>query len=227
MNTTKINCILLGAGKAKRMGKEVPKQFLRLGGKPILIHVLETLEKSSLFNQILLTILPEAEAMYKELISNYGIKDIVLVKGGNSRQESTYNALKLVKTSRVLIHEAARPFVKEELLHELITFHDDAVVPVIPVDFTISTGDLHMTGILDREQLRNIQLPQLFNTEILKEAHEKALLENFKATEDSMLVFRLGKQVRFIKGSPENFKITTPFDLMLAEKLMYTDKDLG
>jgi len=226
MVEAKINCILLAAGKAKRMDKEIPKQFLRLGGKPILIHVLETLEKSSLFDQVILTILPEAEAIYEELITTYGIKNVVCVKGGSSRQESTYNALKLVKTDRVLIHEAARPFVKKELLQELITHKDPAVVPVIAVDFTVSIGSEYMTGMLDRNQLRNVQLPQVFDTEILKDAHEKAIIEGFRATEDSMLVYRLGKKVRFINGSLENFKITNQFDLIIAEKLLYADDNI-
>jgi 2-C-methyl-D-erythritol 4-phosphate cytidylyltransferase len=225
MRGTKINCILLGAGKAKRMGKEIPKQFLRLGGKPILVHVLETLEKTSLFDRIILTILPEAESEYEKLIKTYVIKNVVIIKGGASRQESTYNALKLVKTERVLIHEAARPFVKKELLLELMAYQDEAIVPVIPVDFTVSKGEDYMTGILDRNQLRNIQLPQLFDTKILKEAHEKAIVDGFRATEDSMLVYRLGKRVRFINGSSENIKITNPLDLMIAEKLLYMDED--
>jgi len=215
----KINAIILAAGAAKRMGKEMPKQFLRIGGKPVMIYVMEILEKTGLFNRFIVTTLSGYEKEYDELIKTYNLRDIELVVGGKTRQESCYLALKHVDSKRVLIHEAARPFITVEFVRELVGHDDAAVVPVLPIDYTVSAGDEYMTKILDRKELKNIQLPQVFDTKVLIEAHDRAREDRFFATEDSTLVFRIGKKVRFVEGLRENFKITDQYDLFVAEKI--------
>jgi len=222
----KIEVIILAAGAAKRMEKNIPKQFLRIGGKPILIYVIEVLEKAGLFSKFILTTLPGYEDHYEDLIKTYNLKNIELVEGGETRQESCYFALKSVKSEKVLIHEAARPFITVEFINRIMGYDEVAVVPVLPIDFTVSVGDVYMTGMLQRDKLRNIQLPQLFNTEILRKAHEKAREDRFFATEDSTLIFQLGEKVRFVEGLIENFKITDQHDLFLAQQIKKAKDDI-
>ncbi len=201
------------------MEQEVPKQFLRIGGKPIIIYVMEALMKAEIFSRFIVTTLPGYETHYDELIRTYHLADIELIAGGSTRQESCRRALEKVRSTRVLIHEAARPFITVDFIRRLVSYPDKAIVPVLPIDFTVSAGGEFMTKILDRGELRNIQLPQVFETKTIIAAHEKARADGFSATEDSTLVFRMGIPVRFVEGLKENFKITDRFDLFVAERI--------
>ncbi len=214
-----LNAVILAAGAAKRMEQEVPKQFLRIEGKPIIIYVLEVLQKAQLFDRFIVTTLPGYEDHYDELIKTYHLTGIELVAGGATRQESCRLALEKVRSERVLIHEAARPFITVDFIRQLVSYPDRAVVPVLPIDFTVSAGDEFMTKVLDRGELRNVQLPQVFDTKTIVAAHKKAKADGFSATEDSTLVFRMGIPVRFVAGLRENFKITDRYDLFVAERI--------
>ncbi len=223
---SKMNAVILAAGAAKRMEKEVPKQFLRIGGKPIIIYVMEVLERTGLFDRFIVTTLPGYESHYDELIRTYHLKDIELVVGGKTRQESCRLALGHVRSERVLIHEAARPFITADFVKRLVGYPDRAVVPVMPIDFTVAAGRAFMTGVLDRDELRNIQLPQVFDRATIVAAHERAAADGFIATEDSTLVFRMDIPVRFVEGLRENFKITDRFDLFVAERLKQSREEI-
>jgi 2-C-methyl-D-erythritol 4-phosphate cytidylyltransferase len=214
-----MDAVILAAGAAKRMEQEVPKQFLRIGGKPVIIYVMEVLQKAEIFNRLIVTTLPGFEAHYDELIKTYHLTDIELVAGGATRQESCRLALEKVRSGRVLIHEAARPFITVDFVRRLIGYPDLAVVPVLPIDFTVSAGGEFMTKSLERGDLKNVQLPQVFDTRTIVDAHQHALADGFFATEDSTLVFRMGIPVRFVEGLRENFKITDRFDLFVAERI--------
>jgi 2-C-methyl-D-erythritol 4-phosphate cytidylyltransferase len=214
-----MDAVILAAGAAKRMEQEVPKQFLRIGGKPVIIYVMEVLQKAEIFNRLIVTTLPGFEAHYDELIKTYHLTDIELVAGGATRQESCRLALEKVRSGRVLIHEAARPFITVDFVRRLIGYPDLAVVPVLPIDFTVSAGGEFMTKSLERGELKNVQLPQVFDTRTIVDAHQHALADGFFATEDSTLVFRMGIPVRFVEGLRENFKITDRFDLFVAERI--------
>ena len=220
-----IDVVFLAAGIGKRMKKKIPKQLIRIGGKPILIYSLETLIKSGNFRKIIITYPNNYKEEYEKILSSYFTDDILnkfsLVMGGNTRQESVYNGLKHVNAERVLIHEAARPFVSLKLLKEVLAYDEPAVVPVVSIPFTVAGGDEFMRKIFKRDELKNIQLPQAFNTAILKEVHNKAREEKLIFTDDSTLVFHYGHKVRFIPGEDTNIKITTPTDLLLAEKILF------
>lgn len=219
MTDRTMDAVILAAGAAKRMEQEVPKQFLRIGGKPVIIYVMEVLQKAEIFDRLIVTTLPGFEAHYDELIRTYHLTDIELVAGGATRQESCRLALEKVRSGRVLIHEAARPFITVDFVRRLIGYPDLAVVPVLPIDFTVSAGGEFMTGSLERGELKNVQLPQVFDTRTIIDAHQHALADGFSATEDSTLVFRMGIPVRFVEGLRENFKITDRFDLFVAERI--------
>lgn len=217
----RIDAIVLAAGRGIRMGAPKPKQFLRLAGKPLLIHVLELFERRDEIKKVIVTCIPGMEDDYRELCHQYSLNKPELVAGDVTRQWSVRNALRLVTTDRVLIHEAVRPFVRNALLDRVLSYADPAVVPTAPIPFTVSLGNECMEAELERKKLRNIQLPQVFDAATLKEAHER-FLEPGDATEDSVLVFRLGARVRFVEGDELNIKITTPLDLRLAE-LIYSE----
>ena len=214
-----MDCIYLAAGTGARMKEVIPKQFLTILGKPIIVCALEMLESSPLVDTVYITYHPEYKKLYENVLRNYNIANCQLVSGGSTRQESVANALEKVGTDRVLVHEAARPFITVDFIEYLTTFDDDAVVPTIPISFTVSEGQEYMERELVRSHLHNVQLPQIFSTDVLRSSHAKALKEGYTATEDGILVFRAGKKVRFVEGLENNIKITTPLDIIIAEHM--------
>ena len=218
-----LDCIYLAAGIGRRMGKKIPKQLIRIGGKPIMVYSLETLVKSNLFSRIIITYPEGYMEEYKKIISHYFVRDFFeLVRGGETRQESVYNALQKVETDRVVIHEAARPFVTQNLLNRVISYEEDCVTPVINVKETVAAGYDYMNKIFKRDELKIIQLPQFFNTKILRNAHEMAYQKKLLFTDDSTLVHYFGYKVKFIEGEETNIKITTANDLLLAERILFS-----
>ena len=216
-----MDAILLAAGVGIRMRLGYPKQFLKINGKPIFIYSLEILQKCKKFNNVFITCNKEYLEDYKSYIEEYHIKDTVCIIGGETRQESVKIALEYVKTDRVLIHEAARPLISVDFINDIIKEENEvAVIPTIPIKFTVAEGCEYMEKELNRERLHNIQLPQVFDTAILKSSHEKAVLDNYIATEDGMLVFHYGNKVKFISGRESNIKVTTILDVEVVEKLL-------
>lgn len=216
-----MDCICLAAGLGQRMNHTIPKQFLPLLGKPIIAYSLEVLETVPEIDRIIVVYNKDFRSMYEELFDNYNLTKCLLIEGGDTRQDSVWRGLNAVESEKVLIHEASRPFITPDFIQSIFIYPDvKAVVPVIPIPFTVSVGNQYMTAELDRSTLHNVQLPQLFDAKTLRNAHELARRENYIATEDGILVFRLGEKVRFVTGSENNIKITTPLDLIIAENLL-------
>lgn len=217
-----MDAILLAAGIGKRTGLGFPKQFYKVNGRPSLVYSLEIFEKIDEIKRVFITFNSDFTADYKNCLRDYGIRKGVLIRGGATRQASVQNALKKISSKRVLIHEAARPFISVEFVLGLLSYNDAAIVPTIPIDFTVSEGGEFMTRILERNSLHNIQLPQVFDAQVLKKAHRLAARDKFEATEDSMLVFKYGDTVRFVPGLRANIKITNELDLLVANNLLGT-----
>ncbi|MCD6441161.1 MAG: 2-C-methyl-D-erythritol 4-phosphate cytidylyltransferase [Candidatus Marinimicrobia bacterium] len=216
-----MDCICLAAGLGQRMNHTIPKQFLPLLGKPIIAYSLESLESVPEIDRIIVVYNKDFRSMYEELFDNYNLSKCILIEGGDTRQDSVWRGLNAVESEKVLIHEASRPFITPDFIQSIFIYPGEkAVVPVIPIPFTVSVGNQYMTAELDRSTLHNVQLPQLFDAKTLRNAHELACRENYIATEDGILVFRLGEKVRFVTGSENNIKITTPLDLIIAENLL-------
>ncbi|MBA2562949.1 MAG: 2-C-methyl-D-erythritol 4-phosphate cytidylyltransferase [Chitinophagaceae bacterium] len=221
MNEKSIDVVLLAAGIGTRTGLNYPKQFYKINGKPFFIMSLEIFDKMKEVNSIIITCAVNYMNEYDTYLQHYNIKKAILIEGGKTRQESTYNALQKVTSSKVLIHEAARPLISHDFVEEILTHEDEvAVVPTIPVPFTVCEGDENMTNILDRQKLKNIQLPQLFDTKELLIAHKDAKENNYEATEDGILMFRMGKKVKFVKGRESNIKITSKTDIIIVNLLI-------
>lgn len=215
--------ILLAAGLGTRMQINQPKQFLSINGKPMLAYSLEVFNNMKSITKIILVCQPDHINEYTKIVKDYNIKNVEIVIGGDTRQESVYNALKSVTSKVVMIHEAARPLISKEFVEEIkIAFNENvkAIVPVLPVNFTVAIGDEYMEDTLDRSKLKNIQLPQIFCAATLKEVHNKALEEGVFVTEDSMLVHQYGEKVQFIKGRESNIKITTLHDVKMISNFL-------
>ena len=204
------------------------KQYLPLGGKPILAHTLLAFQECPSIEEIVLAV-REEEIDYCRLaiVKKFGLRKVKeIVSGGERRQDSVYNALKKVRKDChiILVHDSVRPFVTGETIRRTIQeagVHK-AVATAIPVTDTIKEGNGQgfVEKTLHRERLWSIQTPQGFESNLIKEAYSRAYEENFQGTDDASLVERMGHPVKVIEGSHENIKITTPEDLIIAEAIL-------
>lgn len=223
------SAVILAGGKGVRMGKDIPKQFITLAGKPIIMHTLERLEKVEQIDEIVIVCHPEYEDFLKNLISCYMLKKkYLLVDAGKTRQESTLNGLKVASNENIIVHEAARPFVTANEFKKLIENVGVYVTYGLAIPFTVLTAkDNCINGLLNREELVNIQLPQKFKRTVLFEALMKAKEENRVFTEDVSAVYYYFKEnIIVINGSTYNIKLTEPVDLLIGEYI-YKDYIVG
>jgi 2-C-methyl-D-erythritol 4-phosphate cytidylyltransferase len=221
----KIGMIVLAGGIGKRIGRPFPKQFLLLGGKPLLIHVLEKARVIADIEQVVITC-PEAHLdETRKLIANHGFDArFRCIVGGASRQESVYLGLgALADAESVIIHEAVRPLVTANEFRTLIAAEDANAMFGIPIPFTVLKGRDYVEALLERDELVNVQLPQKFDRAALAAAHEAARRDGARFTEDASLFHRYaGTPVRILPGSERNIKITVPTDIVTAEAI-YAD----
>jgi 2-C-methyl-D-erythritol 4-phosphate cytidylyltransferase len=217
--------VVLAGGIGRRIGRPFPKQFLLLGGKPLLVHVLEKARPIVELEQIVITC-PEAHLEEtRQLLENHGFdRRFRCIVGGGTRQESVYLGLKALEgVDSVVIHEAVRPLVTVDEFRALIASPDENAMYGIPISFTVLRGHEYVEGLLDRDELVNVQLPQKFDLPKLVAAHEAARAAGTSFTEDaSLFVQHTGERVRILPGSERNVKITVPADFVMAEAL-YAD----
>ncbi|PRO64632.1 2-C-methyl-D-erythritol 4-phosphate cytidylyltransferase [Alkalicoccus urumqiensis] len=225
--TSAYQVILLAAGQGKRMKAGRNKQFLTLGGLPLLQHTVRVFERDPWCRRMYLVINPAEEEDIRRLVeAERPATPVEYVEGGKERQDSVHNGLRAVKGSAgelVFIHDAARPFVTEAELHALAlrTEADGAAILAAPVKDTVKEVDGEkITGTTDRSRLYAAQTPQAFKLSIIQEAHEKAAESRFLGTDDASLVEACGRDVHIVEGSYENFKVTTPEDLLFAEAVL-------
>jgi 2-C-methyl-D-erythritol 4-phosphate cytidylyltransferase len=212
--------LLLSGGMGKRVGSTIPKQLLKLSGVPLLVHSLRVADKIPQITEVVLNCPAGWETDFNTVVENYAIsKPVKIVEAGVSRQDSVRLMLAHVRTEKVLIHEAARPFVRAIDFERLINDPSPNVINALPISFTVleksESGD-EISGTLNRERLVNVLLPQKFATADLVDAHTKAHDAKKFYTEDASVVFDLGKPISIVPGSERNFKITTPEDLLIA-----------
>lgn len=201
------------------MKESVPKQYLLLGGKPMIIHSIERLDKLDAINEIVIVCENCYVKQLEEMIREYSIQTPVrFIEGGATRQQSVYNGLKVAGGDNIILHEAARPFVRRKDFEALINNPAPNVTLGYDIPFTVLTGESKVNGILNRSELINVQLPQKFDKATLLKAHEKAASENLAYTEDASLLFdNSSEPIEIQKGTSINIKITEPLDLELGE----------
>jgi 2-C-methyl-D-erythritol 4-phosphate cytidylyltransferase len=210
------------------MGGAVPKQFLALGGQPLVVYPLRTLQASPVIDAVILAV-PQDDIDYCEskIIRSYSFnKVIAIVAGGLERQDSVRQALAAVneETEIVVVHDAVRPFMTGRMLEEVVAKarSGGAAIVALPVRDTVKQvgDDRVIERTLDRRPLWSAQTPQAFRRDWLQEAHRKAQLEGIRATDDAYLIEWFGRPVSVVEGSGENIKVTRPEDLLIAEALL-------
>ena len=225
----KVTAIIVAGGSGKRMGMAIKKQYILLNKKEVLTHTLEVFNKSDLIDTIILVVSEEEiEKVKIEIVEKYALHKVKkIVAGGAERQDSVYNGLMATSedTKYVMIHDGARPFIKEAVLKKAleVTLEKEATVVAVPVKDTIKVVDGKENKVIDtpdRSTLWSIQTPQSFTKELLLKAYEYAKRENLVVTDDSMLVEAYGKSVYIVEGDYTNIKITTPEDLVIGEALL-------
>jgi len=221
----RIGVIIPAAGGGKRMGAIQPKQFLSLLGKPILVHTLEVFHRIPEVDVVIIAVPPDSQSEVKEMLTSHRLdSSTILVDGGEHRQDSVFNALKLMKgqeVNLVLVHDAVRPFITSELVYSLLKAAEahGAAIPVVRPKETIkrSFGNGYVENSIPRDSLWIVQTPQAFRYELLYRGFEKAYADKFYGTDEAMLVERLGTKVKIVESTYKNIKITTPEDFELAE----------
>jgi 2-C-methyl-D-erythritol 4-phosphate cytidylyltransferase len=225
----------MAAAGAARVAPGASKQFTELDGVPILIHTLRKFAASPQVREIYLAMRPSEAASFEARLAREKLgKPVRVVEGGEHRQQSVANALAAVKAAAgdiVLVHDAVRPFVDEEIIAGVIEAaarHGAAIAGVPAVD-TIKQVERTPEGAviratLPRAQIVMAQTPQGFRYEVLKKAFAEATADGFSGTDEASLVERSGHEVVVVMGSARNIKITTPWDLELAEFFMEQEK---
>ena len=210
----KVTCVLVAAGRGKRFGGDVPKQFLKLGSRTILEESLMKLSGCSLTDDVIVVASEEHLDFVRELVSP-SPKVRKVVPGGKERQDSVYSGILEAEEGLILIHDAARPFVTEEVIENVIraAFESGAAVPVVNPKDSIR----NLEGSLRRDELFIVQTPQGFRSEIIRDAYEKAMNDGFYGTDDGSIAEYAGYPVAMAKGAYENIKITTKEDLPQME----------
>lgn len=225
MNAT---AIIVAAGEGRRVGAGLSKVYLPIGGRAVLLRTLDQFFHAKRVNNVIVVIAKQDLARCKSLLDSdpqARERSWILQTGGSSRQESVRRGLEKISSDCdvVVIHDGARPFVSPALIDRVI---DDArarnaVVVGVPVRDTIKviSGDRQILSTPARDCLWEIQTPQAFERSLILEAHQAAQRNNQSATDDAILVERLGKPVYLIAGERTNIKITLPEDLLFAEAL--------
>ena len=216
--------IIVAGGKGLRMGSDIPKQFLPIGGKPVLMRTLERFRQYSTTLQIIL-VLPKAQQDYwQKLCKEYAFDiDYQLADGGETRFHSVQNGLAKIPDNAqgvVGVHDGVRPFPSIDVIRNCYETAREkkAVIPVIPVVETVRhlKGDTSVT--VPRNDYRLVQTPQTFDIQLLKAANRQPYNEGF--TDDASVVETFGFNITLVEGNRENIKITTPYDLKIAEVLI-------
>ena len=228
MKNGDVPAIIVAGGKGVRMKKSVRKQYLNLGGIPILGHTLRVFNACDTITDIVL-VAPEYDFDYCQdtiLAPLKTKKPVALVRGGKTRQESVYNGLAALENKKcvVVIHDGVRPFVTPSQIAACISGAEayGACLLGMPVGDTLKR--VSPSGIVQETVLRDnmwqAQTPQAFQYALIRSAHDRAAKEGFTGTDDASLVERYGGDVKIIKGSAGNIKITHPEDLAIAEVLL-------
>lgn len=218
--------IIVAGGSGTRFGAELPKQFLELGGKPVLMRTISAFGGG--FSDVIVT-LPEGQmALWRELCERYGFAvPHRVVAGGETRWHSVKNALAAVgdiaDVDVIAVHDGVRPLATAGLIHRVLDAarRDGAAIPVVPLNDSVRQVAGDTSHALDRSSLRAVQTPQAFDARLLLDAYHQPFDPTF--TDDASVVERAGHRVTLVDGDPVNLKITRPMDLALAEYLLNQD----
>ena len=217
--------ILVAGGKGLRMGSDIPKQFLPLRGRPVLMHTIDVFRRTYPDIHIILVLPREQQDYWRQLCGQHDYDvELCVADGGETRFHSVYNGLSLIPDDArgvVGVHDGVRPFVSPETIRRCYEAAEEcgAVVPVVPVVETVRqvlADGGSMT--VDRNAYRLVQTPQTFDIQLLKKAYGQPFDPFF--TDDASVVEAMGHPIKLVEGNNENIKLTNPADLKLAEGMV-------
>ncbi len=212
-----ISVVLVAAGRGERLDG-TDKAFIKIRGKELVLYSLNTFLTFEPVKEVILVLNKKNLPKAKSLVKNSRVR---FVLGGRTRAESVKKGVMETRNSFVMIHDAARPFITESLLERITKALSsaDAVIPTLNIKPTIKeTENGFVKRTLNREKLVSVQTPQLFKKELLLKAYERISLNG--ATDEAVLIEKIGEQIKVVKGIEENIKITTPFDLIILEGII-------
>jgi 2-C-methyl-D-erythritol 4-phosphate cytidylyltransferase len=217
------------------MGGSVPKQFLALGGQPLILHSLRVFQASSVIEEVILAVpLNEMDYCLKEIVAKHRFTKVTkVVPGGHERQDSVRHALEAVHddVDVVLVHDAVRPFLTEHMVDEVVKAAraKGAAIIALPMKDTVKQvgADHVIERTVDRQSLWLAQTPQAFRRDWLLAAHRKAHAAGIRATDDAYLIEWAGHPVSVVEGSGENIKVTRPEDMVIGEAILASRRSRG
>ena len=217
--------IIVAGGSGKRMGNELPKQFIEIAGKPILMHTMERFVEAGTDIQIVLILPDNQHSYWKKLIEkfNFNIKH-KFAAGGVERFNSVLNGLQYVPANAIVaVHDGVRPLVSVNTINKCYTsaVEKGAVIPVVPATESIRKAEGLGNIAVNRSEYFMVQTPQVFQSNILLKAYKQKYNSSF--TDDASVVEKAGYSICLVDGNEENIKITRPMDLRIAEVLLTTD----
>ena len=208
------------------MGNRVPKQFIKLLDKPVLVHTLLTFDACDAVDDVIVVSPSETMEETGFLLSEYGIEKVTqVVVGGRERQDSVANALNCVPDHAdiILVHDGVRPFITQDQIQAVVNTaleYGAAILAVPSVNTLKRVDNCQVVATLDRSQIWQVQTPQAFRFDWLREAYQYAQESGLAVTDDAALVEAMGRVVRVVEGDNRNIKITSPLDLMIGEAIL-------
>ena len=212
-NTPRTVALIVAAGSGVRAGGAIPKQFAPLAGKPMIAHAYAALAAHPDIDEVVVVAAAGAEPLVTEALG-----PVRIVTGGACRRDSVANGLAAINADRILVHDAARPFLNASVIDRVLTALDeyDGAIPILPVADTLARGGDALGDVVPREGLVRVQTPQGFRSAVLRRAHAEWAATD-EATDDAQMVRRLGGAVALVQGDAMLDKVTHPEDFALAE----------
>lgn len=232
--------LIVAGGKGLRMGGDLPKQFIPLEGKPVLMHTLEAFYRWDREAELVLVLPEEHQSYWQMLCREIGCKvPHKIANGGETRFHSVLNGLSLLSANKatssieseepvfIAVHDGVRPFVAAEVIDACFeeAARNGAAIPVIPMVDSLRETDERGSHPVDRSRFFAVQTPQVFRSDLLTAAYNQEFSPLF--TDDASVVESMGTRIHMVTGNRENIKITTPFDLLVAKSLILQIQQLG
>ena len=218
--------IIAAGGRGRRFGSDIPKQYLSIGGEPVILRTLRAFQEADGIDHIFISADSEHTGYCRKLAADSGISKVRdVVCGGAERQDSVYCSLVRIKqlcpeVSYVLVHDAARPFVTGRIISDVIetAAESGAAIACVAMKDSLRETDGTTSRCVDRNRFRSVQTPQGFDMELLTRAYDKAREDGWQGTDDASLVERLGHEITLVDGDYSNIKITTKEDLPMENR---------
>lgn len=218
----KPHAIIVAGGKGLRMNNPIPKQFIELNGKPLLVHTIDRFIHFYPDIKITLVLASGTEQLWEQCVSQFPyLKAVNICEGGPQRFHSVKSALRFVANDEIVaIHDAVRPFVGSNVLKTGFRLAETfgMAIPAIELKDSVRVVEGSLSSALDRSKLKAIQTPQFFKAEVILQAYRQPYKDSF--TDDASVAETAGYQIRLMDGNDENIKITSPTDLILAQALL-------